>query len=92
MRHILEAGGVKDVVGKSLGSANAINTAWATLKALQELRSPETVARLRGVEESEFVWPRNGGNGAGSTASEAEPPAGAETAAAPEAAEASDAD
>ena len=61
MRHILEAAGVKDVVGKSLGSANAINTAWATIQALSELRSPAEVARLRGVDASDLTYgPRNG--------------------------------
>jgi small subunit ribosomal protein S5 len=64
MRHILEAAGVKDVVGKSLGSANAINTAWATLQALSELRSPEQILRLRGFED-EPDGRRNGGNGTG---------------------------
>jgi hypothetical protein len=63
MRHILEAAGVKDVVGKSLGSANAINTTWATLRALSELRSPGEMARLRGVEDESLTGQRNGGNG-----------------------------
>src|SRR5205807_10323347 len=58
MRHILEAAGVKDVVAKSLGSANAINTAWATLQALSELRSPGEVAKLRGVEVSSLTYRR----------------------------------
>src|SRR5947209_12432675 len=60
MRHILEAAGVKDVVAKSLGSANAINTAWATLRALSELRSPGEMAKLRGVEAEELSGRRNG--------------------------------
>src|SRR5438309_1496931 len=65
MRHILEAAGVKDVVAKSLGSANSINTAWATLRALGELRSPGEMARLRGVDVEELTPRRNGGsNGA----------------------------
>src|SRR5205807_2291245 len=63
MRHILEAAGVKDVIGKSLGSANAINTAWATLRALSELRSPGEVARLRGVEASDLTYRRDGNAG-----------------------------
>lgn len=50
VRAILEAAGVRDVLAKSLGSSNSINTAWATLKALQSLRTPEDVAALRGVE------------------------------------------
>src|SRR4051795_7554571 len=62
MRHILEAAGVKDVVGKSLGSANAINTTWATLRALSELRSPGEMARLRGVDAEDLTPRRNGGS------------------------------
>ena len=50
VRAILEAAGVRDVLAKSLGSSNAINTAWATLKALQSLKTPEQMAELRGIE------------------------------------------
>lgn len=50
MRAILEAAGVHDVLGKSLGSSNSINNAWATIKALQTLRTPEEVAELRGID------------------------------------------
>ncbi|MDE2781088.1 MAG: 30S ribosomal protein S5 [Chloroflexota bacterium] len=48
MRAILELGGVRDVVGKSLGSRNPINTVQATLEALRRLRDPqaETARRL----------------------------------------------
>ena len=48
MRAILELGGVRDVVGKSLGSRNPINTVQATLEALRRLRDPqeEMVRRL----------------------------------------------
>ena len=42
MRAILELGGVKDVVGKSLGSRNPINIVYATIEALKQLRDPET--------------------------------------------------
>ena len=42
MRAILELGGVKDVVGKSLGSRNPINIVYATIEALRQLRDPET--------------------------------------------------
>jgi small subunit ribosomal protein S5 len=42
MRAILELAGVKDVVGKTLGSRNPINIVYATLEALRQLRDPET--------------------------------------------------
>ena len=46
MRAMLELGGVRDVVGKSLGSRNPINIVYATLDALRQLRDPEVeVAR-----------------------------------------------
>jgi ribosomal protein S5 len=41
MRAILELGGVKDVVGKSLGSRNPINIVYATMEALRQLKDPE---------------------------------------------------
>jgi small subunit ribosomal protein S5 len=48
MRAILELGGVRDVVGKSLGSRNPINIVKATLEALRQLRDPqEELARRR---------------------------------------------
>ena len=49
MRAILELGGVKDVVGKSLGSRNPINIVYATLEALRQLRDPATELAKRGV-------------------------------------------
>lgn len=49
MRAILELGGVKDVVGKSLGSRNPINIVYATLEALKQLRDPATELAKRGI-------------------------------------------
>lgn len=54
VRVILEAAGVRDVLGKSLGSSSAINTAWATLKALQSLDTPEAVMERRGIGEGQL--------------------------------------
>ena len=53
VRVILELAGVTDVLGKSLGSANVINIAWATIRALSSLKRAEDVAAARGktVEE-----------------------------------------
>ncbi|HET9301655.1 MAG TPA: 30S ribosomal protein S5 [Propionibacteriaceae bacterium] len=47
-RAVLECAGVRDVLAKSLGSANAINVVHATVAALQSLEQPESVAKRRG--------------------------------------------
>ncbi len=54
-RAILEEAGVRDVICKSLGSANQINVARATIDALAKLKRPDEVAKLRGLDASEFV-------------------------------------
>ena len=54
-RVILEEAGVHDVLCKSLGSSNHINVARATIKALQMIRRPEEIAKLRGIAEEDFV-------------------------------------
>lgn len=47
MRPVLEAAGVRDVVGKSLGSNNRLNVVKATIDALQKLRLAEEISALR---------------------------------------------
>jgi small subunit ribosomal protein S5 len=47
IRAVVEAAGIKDIVAKSLGSANKTNTARATLKALTMLRYPSEVVAIR---------------------------------------------
>jgi small subunit ribosomal protein S5 len=54
-RAILEEAGIHDVLCKSLGSANHINVARATIAGLQSLKRPDQVARLRGLSAEEFV-------------------------------------
>ena len=50
IRAVLEAAGIKDILTKSLGSANRINTARATILALSQLKNPkEEVARRKGI-------------------------------------------
>ncbi len=52
-RQILESAGIHDVLAKSLGSANAINVARATMQGLHSLRRPDDVAKLRGKSAEE---------------------------------------
>ena len=54
-RAILEEAGIHDVLCKSLGSANHINVARATIAGLKALKRPDEVARLRGLSAEEFV-------------------------------------
>src|SRR5215217_4815627 len=62
VRAVLELAGIRDVLSKSLGSQNPINLVKATMTALQELRSPDEVAKLRGLSIGEVLGTR-GPNG-----------------------------
>ena len=50
IRIVLELAGIKDVVAKSLGSPNAINTARATVDGLSNLKDLRKEQELRGKE------------------------------------------
>ena len=54
-RIILEEAGIHDILCKSLGSANHINVARATIAGLKSLQRPDEVAKLRGLPADEFV-------------------------------------
>lgn len=55
IRAVLEASGLKDVVGKSLGSDSPLNNARATVTALTSLRTIEDIAAIRGKSTDEVI-------------------------------------
>ena len=58
MRAVIELSGVKDILTKSLGTNNPINTVRATMEALKTLRTAQEVAELRGKTVEEIVGRR----------------------------------
>ena len=50
-----EAAGIKDILTKSLGTANPQNVVKATMAGLADLRNPSDVARRRGKEVDEVT-------------------------------------
>jgi small subunit ribosomal protein S5 len=60
VRAVLEVAGVRDILTKSMGSANVLNVVMATFDALDHLRSPQEEAVRRGkkVEELLPFWER----------------------------------
>lgn len=60
VRAVCEAAGIKDILTKSLGSANMLNIVQATFDALSQLKSPATVAAERGkdVQDVTPYWER----------------------------------
>ena len=55
-RLVLKVAGITDVLSKILGSTNRLNVARATIDALQKLKDPREVARIRG-KRLEEIWP-----------------------------------
>ncbi len=63
VRAVVEAAGIKDVLTKSLGSANAINVVQATMNGLKAMKDPEKVAQQRGKKLEDLRPPRKATNG-----------------------------
>ena len=51
-RAILEVAGISDILSKCLGSNNPHNVVKATIRALQQLRSPEEIFSRRGIAKN----------------------------------------
>ncbi len=60
VRAVLEAAGVRDILTKSMGSANVLNVVKATFDALSQLKSPEEEANRRGKPAKDLLpfWER----------------------------------
>jgi small subunit ribosomal protein S5 len=55
VRAVLELGGIRDVLSKSIGTQNPINLVKATMEGLMGLRRPEDVAKLRGLSVKQVL-------------------------------------
>lgn len=55
VRNVCELAGIANIRTKSLGSNNKQNVVLATIDALSQLKSPEEVAKLRGLSVEEVV-------------------------------------
>jgi small subunit ribosomal protein S5 len=75
MRAVVELSGVKDMITKSLGTNNPVNTVRATIAALQALKTADQIAEVRGkpAEELERLSRRGPKPAAVATATEESP-------------------
>ncbi|OGO41917.1 MAG: 30S ribosomal protein S5 [Chloroflexi bacterium RBG_16_58_14] len=60
MRAVLEAAGISDILTKSLGSSNVLNVVYATVEALDSLKSAKEEAARRGKDIKDVTpfWER----------------------------------
>jgi small subunit ribosomal protein S5 len=55
MRAVFECVGVSNVTAKSFGSSNPINIVRATMNALENIKSPEHMAKKRGKQVNQIL-------------------------------------
>jgi len=84
VRAVLELGGVRDVLTKSIGTQNPINLVKATMDGLIRLRRPEEVAELRGLTVSQVLGVEKSNGTAAQDGEHLAADGSAEAAAAPE--------
>src|SRR5215203_4539654 len=70
VRAVLELGGVRDVLTKSIGTQNPINLVKATMDGLVRLRRPEEIAELRGLTVAQVLGLESNGSAADPVAGE----------------------
>ena len=75
VRAVLELAGIHDILSKSLGSQNPINLVKATMAGLESLRTPDEVAKLRGLSINQVLGLTSSLAGATDAALTAEPDA-----------------
>ncbi len=84
MRAVVELSGVKDIITKSLGTNNPVNTVRATIAGLQALKTAGQIAEVRGLPAEELEKRSRRGRKPATTEPEAESaPADAAEAAVP---------
>ena len=55
VRAVVECAGIHDVLSKCIGTNNHLNVIHATMDALKQLRSPDMVARRRGMTVEQIM-------------------------------------
>ncbi|MEX1247950.1 MAG: 30S ribosomal protein S5 [Anaerolineales bacterium] len=65
VRAVLQAVGVQDILTKSMGASNILNVVFATLNALDQLKSLDEAAAMRGKDVTQLkpFWDRSKKNG-----------------------------
>jgi small subunit ribosomal protein S5 len=58
VRSVVEAAGIRDILSKSMGSTNPVNLVQATMAALGDLRSADSIAQRRGRTAEELLGRR----------------------------------